>query len=279
MKTLKDRDVWQGMVLADGCLSSGCKCTLLRISLHHNFKTEQCNPSYETLANGTGVTLAAIPKHLKQGEERGYLRRNSTQGRHSNSYEFLFPGTATTTNADRGLTANGRIGSTTNKRTGIKTDNPIPASRPTAYFGESEPPTAIHTNKEIIQNKEKNNEEIDLFPSMSLVAVEPQSPNVFERFYAAYPRKKAPRDAEVALNQVLKKKLATEEQIMAGVVRLTEHFSRRPKADRIYIPYPAKWLRDGAWDDDLDEPRSRSGSRQTEEMEASVSVLQRWGRQ
>src|SRR3954466_8100935 len=72
MKTLKDRDMWQSMVLADGHLSSGCKCTLVRISLHHNFKTGRCNPSYETLATGTAFTLAAIPKHLKQGEERGY---------------------------------------------------------------------------------------------------------------------------------------------------------------------------------------------------------------
>jgi hypothetical protein len=271
--------MWQMRVLevADGSMSPGTKNTMVSISLCHNFKSGQCNPSYATLARRTGVKLAVIAKHLKQGEDAGFLRRISTQGRHSNSYELIFPDRSSTADARSGLTAYERIGSTTHKRRRSKIANPLQASTPTTYEPHFEPPTIIHTNTEVL-NKEKNSGG-DLFPSLPSVVIDCTTTDFFKRFYAAYPRKKAPGDAEVALGQVLKKKQATEAEIMAGVERLVQHFARRPKADRIYIPYPAKWLRDRAWADELDEPRPSRATIQTDELNASVSMLQRWAEQ
>src|SRR4051794_6021543 len=96
--TPRDRDRWMAGVLADQTLGDGDKCLGVRICLHRNLKTGQCNPSYDRLAAGTAKTIAAIPKQIKRLEHAGWLRRNSTRGRYSNSYELAFPGEAT---ADR----------------------------------------------------------------------------------------------------------------------------------------------------------------------------------
>lgn len=61
----------------------------------------------------------------------------------------------------------------------------------------------------------------------------------FAIFYAAYPRKKAPRTAERAFNAALKR--APFEQIMAGLAVCK--FSPDPT----YIPYPATWLNGDCW--------------------------------
>jgi hypothetical protein len=283
MKTLKDRDMYQRAVLQCHDASPGTKNLLISLSLFHNFKTGQCNPSYQTLADSVGVKLAAVAKQLKQGEDLGFLRRIGSKGRHSNSYQFMVPDTAATADDDSGLTADSRTGLTADRRIGIEDANPIPPSNSTTYISESEPPTAVDTNKEDLFNREENTGERYISPSMSLVPIEASQQTseatFFKQFYAVYPRKKAAGDAELALAQVLKKKIVTEAEIMAGVARLAAYWARRPKADIKFCPYPATWLRAHSWADELEEPSSSSGSRQTDEMEASVSVLQRWGSQ
>ncbi|WP_441227887.1 hypothetical protein AB7813_03660 [Tardiphaga sp. 20_F10_N6_6] len=247
--------MWQASVLADRRLTPATKTLLQRISLHKNFKTGQCNPSYQTLADGTGQQITAIPKQIKAGEQAGYIRRVSTKGRHSNSYELSLPTDHPTIAGETGLTAHRRTGSTSDSSTRLKEINPVRPFTSTTYEQPSEPPTAIHTNTEVL-NKEENREGYLFLPMPPTCGVDVASDSFFKRFYAAYPRKKAPGDAELALGQVLKKKQATEAEIMAGVARLVEHFSRRPPTDRKYIPYPARWLRSRAWADELEEPRS-----------------------
>lgn len=276
METLKARDTWQRLVLADQRLPNGCKLTLLSLSLFRNLTTSQCNPRYQTLADSTGMKLSAIAQHLKLGEDLGYLRRTSSKGRHSNSYDLLMPNDTPTTHRDGELTAHPRVGLTTHENGGLESNHP-PACRPTTHESSFEPPTATDAEQRTILNRERNKEgNTSLFPSLPVIAPE-VSPAFFERFYEAYPRKRAKGDAETALKQVLKKKLATEQELMEGVARLADHFGRRPRADRAYIPYPASWLRKQGWKDEYDEPaRAASGASRVHD---DVDELQRWARQ
>src|SRR5262249_46798915 len=65
----------------------------------------------------------------------------------------------------------------------------------------------------------------------------------FLEFYAAYPKKKSRKDAERAYHQAIKEGV-THERIMAGLSRC-----RSSWRDDRFIPYPAKFLRNGGYDD------------------------------
>jgi hypothetical protein len=68
----------------------------------------------------------------------------------------------------------------------------------------------------------------------------------FDRFYAAFPRRKKPLDARKAWDQAVK--LADPEAIIAGARRV-----KVPASGLNYVPYPATWLRAGGWLDE-DQP-------------------------
>jgi len=77
----------------------------------------------------------------------------------------------------------------------------------------------------------------------------------FQRFYASYPRKKAP-DAAARAYAKARQKGATHDEIIAGVR------GTRWSADPTRIPYPATWLNAGGWKDDPDpEPETQLRTR------------------
>jgi hypothetical protein len=259
MKTLKERDKWQRSVLADVELSSGAKLTLMLISLCHNFKTGQCNPSYQTLATGTGMKLAAIPKHLKMGEDRDYIRRRSTKGRHSNSYDLLIPGSPATSHADSGLTAHARRGSTTDLGIGIENANPIPPSAPTTYAAAIEPPTSIRTNRK--ENKERNREEGDSLVPMAMPSAKKRKRDEtctgaldadFRAFFAQYPKRDDEDDARRAYRSARRAGRATAEALLAGAMRYS---AEKDGTEPRFVKTAGNWIRAGSWKNAAQPPR------------------------
>lgn len=72
----------------------------------------------------------------------------------------------------------------------------------------------------------------------------------FERFWSAYPKKKAKADAEKAWKSVIGEQHI--ESIISAIVQQKESDDWQ-KADGQYIPYPATWLRGRRWEDSADK--------------------------
>jgi hypothetical protein len=70
----------------------------------------------------------------------------------------------------------------------------------------------------------------------------------FDQFWAAYPKKRAKKDALKAFTQ-----LAPNAELVAKMLDALAWQVRQPewlKDGGQFIPYPASWLRDERWDDE-----------------------------
>lgn len=70
----------------------------------------------------------------------------------------------------------------------------------------------------------------------------------FDSFWQQFPR----REGRLAAMReyIHARRLVSAETIAVGLTRYLEHLPR----ERQYIQKPANWLRDGAWDNEYDEP-------------------------
>lgn len=73
----------------------------------------------------------------------------------------------------------------------------------------------------------------------------------FEEFYRQYPKRVAKAAALRAYRTVITKKLATPEQLLAGVLR---YAAERTGQDPRYTKHPATWLNSGCWADEAAAP-------------------------
>ncbi len=234
VQTLRERDIWLSVLLSTTAIGDGDKVLGTRLSVHHNFTTGQCNPSYVALARGTGKTLSAIPKQLKRLENGGFIRRKGSKGRHSNSYELILP-SGTTADAGIGSTRNDGMELTSDQGAVSEESNPRPIDRVTPAPGAVEPYPAIQTNRE--ENNEKNRER------------EKYLSEHFEEFWKQYPKRVDRGAARKAFDRAITKHRATFEQIMAGVYRYAaERADQEPK----FTKHASTWLNNDCW---LDEPQ------------------------
>ena len=72
--------------------------------------------------------------------------------------------------------------------------------------------------------------------------------HVFVAFWSAYPRKKDKKRAEPVFRSALK--TTTADDIMAGLVRWQRNWDRNG-THKECMPYPAKWLRNRQWEDEV----------------------------
>jgi phage replication O-like protein O len=69
----------------------------------------------------------------------------------------------------------------------------------------------------------------------------------FERFYAAYPKKKSRVTAETAFF-----KIAPDEQLLSEIISgVLQAMKSEQWREKQYIPYPASWLKAGGWKDEI----------------------------
>lgn len=74
----------------------------------------------------------------------------------------------------------------------------------------------------------------------------------FDQFYKAYPKKKAPRDAEQAW-----KKLSPSPDLQTTILVAIDRAKQSPdwqKDGGQFIPYPASWLNGRRWEDEVQGP-------------------------
>lgn len=76
----------------------------------------------------------------------------------------------------------------------------------------------------------------------------------FDDWWKQYPKKVGKIDARKAYGSAIKQG-ATPQDLLDGLQRHNTNWKTK-NTERQYIPYPASWLRDGRWEDELDTPDS-----------------------
>lgn len=80
----------------------------------------------------------------------------------------------------------------------------------------------------------------------------------FEIFYAAYPNKKSPGQAEKTFAKLNPSEELFKE-ILAGIERAKKHDRRFVRDDGTFAPYPSSWLNDRGWEDQFAEGGNNHG--------------------
>jgi hypothetical protein len=87
----REHFAWQEHVAARTDLTPAIKVVLLRLALHHNVKSDRCDPSYGTLAAGAGVSERTAIRAIAEAESKGLIAvTRTTGGRHANTNSFRF---------------------------------------------------------------------------------------------------------------------------------------------------------------------------------------------
>ncbi len=76
-----DKNEWMKLVLADETLTSATKTVAIRIALHHNSTTGQCDPGAETLSKGVNLTERAVQKAVAALRDAGFIEWTTPKGR------------------------------------------------------------------------------------------------------------------------------------------------------------------------------------------------------
>jgi len=100
--------------------------------------------------------------------------------------------------------------------------------------------TQKRQDKEEDKDKEKDKEDIERNINISLA----QKSDDFDRFWSAYPRKKAKADAQKAWKGV-----KVELSVILNAIEQQKRSPDWQKEGGKYIPYPASWLRGKRWED------------------------------
>jgi hypothetical protein len=244
IETFKNRDDWIKLFLAadDDELSFTAKVVGVRIALHHNVKTSQCNPSLPQLAAGTGMSERNVRRMLRELEETGWLCTDQSLGRHTHSFQLTVP-----TNPDNDVRdqvsdpdRSVRVpdSSTRTTRSGIP-----------GQTGSPNPDTVVRQKRESRTAKRKakviDSLPLNLEDEVSCRRLELYA--AFEEFWAVYPLKKAKAEAAKAYGAVIKKKQATPAEVLAGAMR---YAAERSGQDSKFTKHPATWLRAGCWADE-----------------------------
>lgn len=124
-------------------------------------------------------------------------------------------------------------------------DNPQ-KKRSCAPLGEIDPEIAIPAGR----------------PGRATTDAKAELQNRFERFYAAYPRKRSRQAAEKAFA-----KINPDEQLLAAMIASIERAMTSGEwTDSKFIPHPATWLNAAGWQDEI----------QTAYSEAELTVIERF---
>jgi hypothetical protein len=235
-RTFKERDHWMRCVLAAD-LPPAVRNVAVRVALHLNVGTGECDPTYATLAGELGISERTIYRLIAQLEQACWIAHEGTRGRRSNQYVLLNPAKAMT-----GLNP----GTATS---GFDAANPVRPDNPTLTNSASNPDTTV-ADKKRRKAKRKAKEESDSRPDDDLhVKPKPTAKEIaaaFESFWRAYPKRVAKLAARKAFAAAIKRD-ADPKAIIAGAAR---YAAERSGKDSQYTKHPATWLNGGCWEDE-----------------------------
>jgi hypothetical protein len=115
--------------------------------------------------------------------------------------------------------------------------------------------TGTPVGEGVSENRDKANKQINkrknIRSSTAALGKDNWPPDAFKLWYAAYLKKKSPKDAERAFEKVRKAGEITFDQLMAATKRDADRVVRE-RIDPRFIPYPASWLNGGSYLDEED---------------------------
>lgn len=114
----------------------------------------------------------------------------------------------------------------------------------------SDPISSPQLNKEQPSKEQEEKKQTKKSPA--------ESDMLFNRFWAAYPRKKGKQDAMSAWAK-LNPDIALC-RVMSAALKWQKQSEQWQSEGGQYIPYPAKWLRKRLWEDEPDELPAKSGA-------------------
>jgi len=226
-------------IIQDPELPATSKLVAARLLDHHNNKTGQCNPSYTTLARGTGLGRRSVIDAVGPLEKRDWMAMQRTDGgtlgRGYDTNNFLMNFGRVSPGAKSALPP------------GAGNDTgPVQNLHPTGALFDTPPGAAFapkHKKEEHAKEPGKRTRE----STNTKTAADPAWEAAFERWYDTYPRHAAKERARRIYARILKTGAATIDELQAGAER---YACQRAGQDPKYTPYPSTWLNDGCWKDE-----------------------------
>jgi hypothetical protein len=233
---------WLNQVADDVAVPPGAFKLAYVIGQHLNRKTGIAFPKQGALAVAVGTSVRTVRTLLDQLEAAGHLSITGTGGRQRpNDYRPILK---------------------TRKETSTFSEN-----EETGFLVSDEKPgnPASETWKFSAQNVEAGflasqpSEQPLKQPSESLAAECRADPadqpsqrraNVDDQFaewWPHYPKRVKRKAAEALYRQILKKREATQKELLQGVMRYAAECADRPSR---FIMHPTRWLKDGCWADE-----------------------------
>jgi hypothetical protein len=77
---------------------------------------------------------------------------------------------------------------------------------------------------------------------------------MFEEFWKMYPKKVSRRDAEKAWNKL---DMIDRAEVVNALPNHIKYWIATNGTDKTFIPYPATWLNQARWEDELEMPQSK----------------------
>lgn len=194
-------------------LKPATKIVLYWLAEHYNGETRECFPSHKRLALLCEMTERSIRTHIEFLEKAGLLTKREN---------YRSNGSQTSNNYDLHLTE------TYTPRKNI----------PTPLENISDPPQKNLPTLNLGSNNLVNEQYINDLDHADLD---------FNRFYALYPRKIGKEAARKAFEKSLKKAPSQK------IIEAADQFALACKGkEKKFIPYPATWLNQGRWDDEIE---------------------------
>ena len=178
----------------------------------------ECWPSFQTIANRSDITRRHVIRVVDGLEKAGYLTKVSVRPYKPTTYRIC----VRTSDVVMSLVTEETLVTARS----LGSDSTVTSTSDTAM--SPEPPIEPPKNRHI---------------------------HGFDDFWALYPNKKAKRDCQKAWE-----KIVTDDDTFKAIMRALPSHVRSDswkKEGGKYIPYPAKWLRQGMWEDEISNP-SRS---------------------
>jgi len=119
--------------------------------------------------------------------------------------------------------------------------------QPTTTDGNERNPPLSPSEKETKEKNQKKGEEKIHSPSRSISII----PQLFERFWEAYPRKVGKAAAEKSFAKCVGKDRETQQAILDQMLKALEWQKRTDQwQEAEFIPHPATWLNQHRWEDE-----------------------------
>jgi hypothetical protein len=275
-QTFLDRDNWMRAVLASG-LPDNAKAVALTIALHLRVKTGQCNPSYPTLAAESHMSERSTYRLVDLLDHSGWIAIQRTRGRLSNQYILRNPA-----KVESGLPHSTLPNQPANPDTVVRVNPAKSSVQPCQYAGSlkalnneerekgekkdssrsrkrsrsvtDSPPNQSGEKRKKEAAEEERKTSANSAPSASgqkedrgdRRSAADDGAAAFDRFWAAYPRKKAKEAARKAFAKAVETGTAVETLIAGAQRYAVERNGENPK----YTKHPATWLNGGCWEDE-----------------------------